>query len=235
MTIARADLLVAVHGRSIPVPSIYGLRDAADPSRIRYVGKAERDQSRPWAHYENRLTRRSKVSTWCQKLFLAGRRYDVVVLEALPMATRDVVNDAERKWIASLATAGHRLLNMTPGGDGALLVSEDAKQRHAAAVRAAMARPDVAQRILAAWQGEAGQRRRLLHARVHVGRRLSAEARQRVSAANSGRVPWNKGRAELRPEVRARISAAAIGRVPWNKGRARGGDIAVADASGAAA
>ncbi len=52
---------------------------------------------------------------------------------------------------------------------------------------------------------------------INLGRKLSKEARKKISIAARGRKSLLKGR-KLTAEHRARISSARIGMIPWNKG-----------------
>ena len=102
-------------------PFVYGLVDPADVSHVRYVGMAT-GASRPYAHAKEARspkTRPSHKINWIRLIQSEGREPSVLVLEELPEgASRSFVGQIETMYIDSLKRIGHRLTNITSGGDG---------------------------------------------------------------------------------------------------------------------
>lgn len=100
---------------------IYGLVDPNDASHIRYVGMATRI-SRPFSHANEARNQKSPPSyklNWIRTLQVEGREPSVVVIEELAEGTsQSFLGFVESCYIKSLIEIGHRLTNLTPGGDG---------------------------------------------------------------------------------------------------------------------
>jgi hypothetical protein len=100
---------------------IYALVDPAQPNRIRYVGKTLLGATaRLRAHVKEARIGRHRVwkNFWVAKLLREGRTPRAIVLESFYRPSRELMSRRERHWIAWLASTGHQLTNMTPGGDG---------------------------------------------------------------------------------------------------------------------
>ena len=52
---------------------------------------------------------------------------------------------------------------------------------------------------------------------IMKGRKLSDETKKKLSEANKGQIPWNKGLHQS-DETRRKLSERMKGRTPWNKG-----------------
>ncbi len=102
-------------------PFIYGLVDPLTPGHVRYVGMAMR-ADRPKYHEKEARNPRAKLSykiNWIRSLQAEAREPLVLVLEELSEgAPREFVGEIEKMYISSLRRIGHRLTNITPGGDG---------------------------------------------------------------------------------------------------------------------
>lgn len=101
---------------------IYGLR-RPDSSEIRYVGRSSNGLKRPAEHAKSKT--RFHVNSWSRSLEKEGISYIIEVLEDVGprgtiVRTNDALNEAEIRWIAKLRLEGHRLTNMTDGGQGSL-------------------------------------------------------------------------------------------------------------------
>ena len=97
--------------------SIYGVR-RVDEQEFRYVGQTKHTVAhRRVQHFKAAVRgRKTPFYDWVRKL---GSREDVYFqpLE-LVIGGPDELNEAEVRWVATLRAGGHRLLNLTDGGDG---------------------------------------------------------------------------------------------------------------------
>lgn len=97
--------------------SIYGVR-RADEREFRYVGQTKHAVAhRRMQHFKAAVRgRKTPFYDWVRKF---GSREDVYFqpLEFV-MGGSEELNAAEVRWVAALRTEGHRLLNLTDGGDG---------------------------------------------------------------------------------------------------------------------
>lgn len=146
---------------------VYGLQDP-DTGAIRYVGQSSRGLARPKTHNEpkrNREAGNRHKAAWVAQVHARGSAVAIVVLEEFRDAAD--LNDAERFWIAQARGLGWPLTNLTSGGGGArgfkISAETIAKRR---ATRAANNHPPPV---------------------------VSAEARQKLSAAHAGK-PWSAER-----------------------------------------
>lgn len=161
-------------------PFIYGLYDSLDAGHIRYVGMAGTRAERPYDHAS--LARRSKKNShlmnWIRKVQASGREPSVLVLEQLPEgAALKFVGEIEKMYIASLRRIGHRLTNVSEGGEG----------------RAGAHTPETRAKISAALTGRKGQSpsaaARAAQSLALRGRKLpprSAEWLKNLSASKRG-------------------------------------------------
>lgn len=233
-------------------PYIYALVDPREPKHIRYIGMTAKDYrpglpSRPEQHRQVKSDRSgSWLVCWVKKLIREGVEYKILVLEKFPADTlRKVVCEREKFHIKKAREAGHRLTNLTSGGDGGdtflgrhhtpeskakLSASIKTSERH----KKAMSDPSYRARISARQKGRvvSDQAKESLRAAFTDERRakLSELARslctpehlEKMNAAKRGK-PWSaKRRAAQTEEVRAKIVAAKLGRPSPNKGRKLG-------------
>ena len=180
---------------SVETTFIYGLRDPRD-SQIRYVGKSNDPRHRLRGH----LSRRggTYARNWIGSLLSDGIRPELVILEEVSKKRWKV---AEQAWIQYLRRLGCKLTNLAAGGGGPSGRTMPAAERAARKISAKKA-----------WDT---RRKKYGAAGVSNPEQFSRNA----SAAAKGRIPWNKGKKEIRSEVLANISQSAKGREPWNKGR----------------
>jgi hypothetical protein len=103
-------------------PFVYGLVDPAEPGHVRYVGLAGSAAGRPYDHVKRMdkpKFRHLYVSNWIRSMAAEGRDPSVLLLEELSEGTsRKLLCFVEMSYISSLAKIGHRLTNLTTGGDG---------------------------------------------------------------------------------------------------------------------
>lgn len=84
---------------------------------VHYVGKTIQPLSRRLSQHtaSARNGRRWASAIWVRALLAAGREPCIHLLETVPVGLWE---DAERGWIAKMASAGHPLKNASEGGDG---------------------------------------------------------------------------------------------------------------------
>ena len=199
-------------------PFIYGLVDPADPRHVRYVGMSFR-AGRPLDHARNARkgsTSNPHLMNWIRKLQAEGREYAILVLKELPDgARRGFVGFVEKCYIKSLREIGHRLTNVTEGGDGGAgnVHPPEVRALISAAAKGRVVTDDVRSRTRATLMGHA----------------VSDETRARQSAAKRRYFenPENRlkrsesARAATTDETRAKISASGMGRVVSPETRAK--------------
>lgn len=143
---------------------IYAFTNPEIPGEYRYVGKTVNTlRKRLEGHRRSLLTSSAWVYRWIRTLDAFP---PVVVLEE---TTDDIVCERERVWIAALRAAGHRLTNLTDGGDGL------SGYRHP---------PEVIARVTAKLRGQ--KRSPETCARigdVHRGRKRPPETGEKIRAA----------------------------------------------------
>lgn len=102
----------------MPPSFVYVLFDPREPDHIRYVGKANSPYDRYKGHLREatQLGRNSKKLAWMRKCALSSVVVSVLVVEQC-MTEQDAYI-AERWWIDHLKNTGHRLTNLSDGGEG---------------------------------------------------------------------------------------------------------------------
>lgn len=175
------------------------------PSGKRYVGFTSQEVKKRWTAHIKAANRGSN-----NPFHRAIRKYGHAafvrtILDRL--RTSEAALKAERLWIRELETFGANGYNATAGGEGApgREVSEETRERLAAAARARFADPREREKIGAAHLGRK-QAPAVVEARaaMHRGRKASLETREKLSAAKRGRI--------ITPEWREKISLANRGR-----------------------
>lgn len=114
--------------------SIYGVRKPGD-TEFRYVGLTSGTVARRrLSHFKAmRHGRKTPFYDWLRK-FESTEDVFFQPLEVVP-GDHDALASAERRWIAELRAHGHRLLNLTDGGDAPTGYVWTAEQRRAASLR----------------------------------------------------------------------------------------------------
>jgi len=107
---------------------IYGLREPGT-NEIRYIGKSSNSTRRPRSHWKNKKYLRDgyPVHVWTSSLVKQNIFPEIILLAEFPgleLAALDErnsrLNETEIQLILTYRTLGHKLLNMTDGGDGLL-------------------------------------------------------------------------------------------------------------------
>lgn len=173
---------------------IYGLFDPRT-KECRYVGKSD--------DLDERLTQhlRSKKSThcgrWIRSMLAAGVEPRMDALSIAFAHKGESWQDLERGWISSMRRGGHRLTNLTDGGEGA--------------PKGSKIRPE----LLAKWSA------------CKMGTKLSAETCDKIAASKRGKPRPDAMKEKIRQKLlgrkltdahRASISAAQAGK-PWTPAR----------------
>lgn len=116
----------AVRVRKVARHLIYGLRDE-NSNEIRYIGKSSYGLSRPRSHWRYYKDDGYPVHLWVSDILKQGRIPEIIILnefwelEHEPIDEKNrILNESEVFLIAEYRLLGHRLLNMTDGGDGQL-------------------------------------------------------------------------------------------------------------------
>jgi hypothetical protein len=128
---------------------IYALVDAREPEHFRYVGKTVREiQERLYFHlYRQPAERNLHKKRWIIKVQDAGGDVIPVLLEE---CADDVQDEREIFWIAKARAEGHRLTNMTDGGEGGRNPCPEVREKIAAAHRGKKRPPHVREALSAA-------------------------------------------------------------------------------------
>jgi len=193
-------------------PFVYGLIDPADPGHVRYVGMAGSRVGRPYDHSRNAegSSRPTYLFHWVRKLHAEGREYDVMVLEQMEEnASRKLLGFVEQCYIRSLREIGHRLTNVTDGGDGG-------------GVKGAKRTAEFCKEVSERMKGRALPADvRAKIAATLTGNNLSKETRNKIAASHTGMKRSDKARANMRvaqkgrtisESHRAKISSTLTGR-----------------------
>jgi len=174
---------------------IYGLLEPIT-KEIRYVGKAINLSSRIRAHYEpNRLMSKTHKNNWLNKLINNNEEPIVVVLEVCER--KELLNEAEIKWIAHYRGVGCDLTNGTDGGDGGQM-SPESITKMKETKRKNPQKPH--------WLGKnlSDEHKKNL-SEAKKGKKLSDEHKKKLSEAQKNKNTWSKGR-KLTKDVRVNMS-----------------------------
>jgi hypothetical protein len=106
---------------------IYGLYDQREPEHIRYVGKTNRLKRRMVEHVHHSINNKTYKDKWIKKLIADGQNPMMIILEQTNYLNW---SGKEKEWIKTLKIDGHRLTNLTDGGEGNNYVrSEELKKK----------------------------------------------------------------------------------------------------------
>jgi hypothetical protein len=207
---------------------IYGLVDPRT-GEIRYIGKSATGMKRPNLHRKPSLLRRDCTykARWVRALHRLGLTYSIEVLEYL--LDREGLNAAERYWISEAKCNGWRLTNLTDGGDGlsgmaftpehrakisaankGRKLSEDQRRRLS---EIAKLRPPNPQGIAILCRANLGTKKpesfKELMRRVHTGKVVTSETRERIGMAN-GKPVLELGSGKFYPSAAAAARSLGI-------------------------
>ena len=159
---------------------IYALVDARNPEHFRYVGKTIYTIERRlyWHLYKQPAEKNLYKKRWIVKVQDAGGDVLAVLLEECPDELQD---EREMFWIAKAKADGHRLTNMSDGGEGGRNPCPEVRERIAAHHRGKKRPPHVVEAL------RKSGRRYVGAANPNFGKHHTAEARARIGAAHKGR------------------------------------------------
>lgn len=186
----------------------------------RYVGITCKGRDFRWKQHVRAAKRNKRTGALQGAILKYGEEaFSIETIETV--ANVDLANDAERRYIAEIKTAWPDGYNMNDGGEarGGFAWSEEtkAKMRAAAsgreilpetrvklsaAVKARWSDPEYRNRVHQGNQSPECMAKRQFHGRrtglkyggQMLGKKHTAEARAKMSAAQMGRPAWNKGR-----------------------------------------
>lgn len=163
---------------------VYGLYDSADLSHCRYIGKSVDPKERLIRHLSNaRIGGRTYKATWMRSVVNAGRQ---VVLVELAPSTR-LASELERHCIVVFKAHGHRLTNLTDGGEGT------PGWRHSESTRAKIGAGNKGRRHVNRRHRPISEASRMNMSAGQIGRRFTPEHRQKISEAR--KAYWRRKRA----------------------------------------
>lgn len=188
---------------NLVVPFIYGLIDPLEPKHVRYVGMAGVDPSRPYHHAKNAKDISAKASyllNWIRTIQVEGREPEVIILEQCSdNISRELLGYVEKCYIKSLREIGHRLTNMTEGGDGFRGSHTEETKKKMSTSRIGMKASEEARQSMRAAQKIIGAAR--------VGTKLSEETKAKMSASAVGMLGQKHSE-----EAKAKMSAVKLGK-----------------------
>lgn len=151
---------------------VYMLFDLDEPDHARYIGQCKSCVDRRVSgHFKDAAndTENRHVCNWIKSInFNVGYR----ILE------EDAIwNESEIKWIAKLKAEGHKLTNMTDGGEGSIGCkrSEEFKRKLSIA-RKGKKRPEISEKVSKALLGKKHSKERIRQNSIsHKGLKISKE------------------------------------------------------------
>lgn len=168
------------------MPSLYVMYRKSNQKEIRYVGITVHEdvKKRFTSHLEKTKSGVNRpVNDWIKK-------YDDIVIAKVssPLTWEDACME-EIALIAKLRLEGHRLLNMTKGGDGSVGIkdSEETRKKKSLAQTGRIVSQETRDKISKANTGK----KRSLEAKKKMsdkkfGRKLSKEHREKIANSNTG-------------------------------------------------
>lgn len=163
---------------------IYGLVDPLLPRAIRYIGKSNNPRKRLTRHVYDSKFLSTKLYSWIRGLINEGRRPLLIILEECNL---HIWQDRERFWIGRFDEA--TLFNVSSGGNGCWLLSEETRKKVGDASRGI--------------RRSAESNRK--NSEAHKGRRMSQETKEKIRLAMLNRPPMST-------ESRMKLSASLKGR-----------------------
>jgi GIY-YIG catalytic domain/NUMOD3 motif len=154
---------------------IYALYDPRNPTEMRYIGQTSKTlEERLQGHLDEVSTKRTLKRAWIVSLKKVSVRPAIILVEDVLEAT---FRERERFWIAYYRQLGHRLTNLTEGGEGTLGWTPTDETRENMR-RSHLGKKHTQETIL---------KMRASNKRTCLGKRLSSETRCKMSLAGKGR------------------------------------------------
>lgn len=184
-------------------PFVYALVDPAEPGHVRYVGLTIGYTGRPFSHARSArklMTPDSYCVNWIRSIQSEGREPSILILEELAEGTsRSLLGFVEQCYIKSLRELGHRLTNLTAGGDGLIDPTPEVRKK----ISKASQGNKHALGLIHTAEAKEAQRQASLGNRHALGLVHSQVTRTKISASNKG-VPKSA-------EHAARIGQSLVG------------------------
>lgn len=164
---------------------IYALADSRAPSEYRYVGKTTRTLALRLYFHIYRQPREANLykKRWIEKVRAAGGEIVIVPLEE---CADGIQNEREMFWIASCRDDGHRLTNMSDGGEGGLNPCPAVREKISAALRGRKRPAHVREAVSAAAKLRIGELNPNFGKRWTVAQRRHLASIKRVQYIGSG-------------------------------------------------
>lgn len=163
---------------------VYGLAPLSDPTNIRYVGRTRNNtpELRLLAHKKAAKTNYSThIYNWLRSVAASGDDIVAVIIENDLTVEESCAR--EIYWIKFYKDSGHKLTNMTDGGEGMLNPTEDTRRRLSAAVRGAMTE-EIRKKISDSSKNRKhSQETKNKIGKAHRNKVVTKQARKNISAA----------------------------------------------------
>lgn len=164
--------------------------------KIRYIGKSSIGLLRPKQHWTNkkRLNDGTHVHNWCRKLLNEGKVPTIQIIEQFDYTNdiKQVLNEAEIKWIKFFRRNSRGLTNISDGGEGAALTLEH---------RQKISNGMLGEKNHFYGKSHSDEAKQLI-SQKKLGKKLSAETRKKMSISKSGEKHVNYGKAATPDELR---------------------------------
>ena len=168
--------------------TIYALFGPREPDEIRYVGKALNLRDRIYAHKADakRGTKRY-VYNWIRKLQSQEVEFEAKVLE---IVMGDSWADRERHWVSYYKELGHKLTNLSEGGEGRSCQHSEETKRKIGDGNRGKVRP--AETITSLSESHKGfkptDETRLKLSEAHKGKPRDEETKRKIGDGNRGKI-----------------------------------------------
>ena len=171
---------------------VYALIDSSNPDEIRYIGKTIfSTKRRLYGHmHSTRATgHKTPVHSWMKSVLTHNNEVQIIVVE--DSLTESQAFDREIFYIRHYRQLGHRLTNLTDGGEGPSghKHTEEARRKIAAAGTGRLHTEESKQQIRKSLAGkEVSPATRQKIGTANTGNRHTEEARKKISAASTARM-----------------------------------------------
>jgi len=190
---------------------IYGLVDPRTEA-LRYVGKTTIGHGRYRAHlHRQSLQSGTHKNNWIKSLMATGLAPKWVIIQDFG-SDGDILSQAEIFWIAYFRKAGHKLTNLTPGGDGNSNPTQETIEKQRAAHLGKRPTPEARRNMSLAQTGRkrkpmSEDRKRRLST-FWLGKPKTPAAKAKLSKTKKGKPPSDATRAAVAQSNRTRGTSA---------------------------
>jgi hypothetical protein len=167
------------------VATIYALVDSRTPGEYRYIGKTTRTLARRLYFHIYRQPKEMNLykKRWIEKVQKAGGEIIAVSLEE---CSDDSQNEREMFWIEACRSGGHRLTNMSDGGEGGRNPCPEVREKIRAALLGKKRPPHVCEALRASAKLRTGALNSNFGKRWTKAQRNHLAAIKRIQYAGSG-------------------------------------------------